>query len=275
MSDAGYIKISRKILNWEWFTDHNTFRMFVYLLLKANWKDTKYMGITIPRGSLATTLPRLSENLGLSIQQSRTALSHIKSTGEITVTKYPKYSVITIKNYERYQTGNSQNNSQTTVNQQAEQQAINTPIEEEIKNKELKEKVSNDTQKKTDSGSAIYTTIRDLYSSVCGSYPHLVKMTDKRKNAIKARFNQGYTVGDFRTLFEKAEASEFLKGGNDRNWQADFDWLITDRNMARVLEGKYDKKRTTPKPVGKTNKFNNFEQRKYDFADYERRLLNQ
>ena len=44
------------------------------------------------------------------------------------------------------------------------------------------------------------------------------------------------------TLFKKAEASDFLKGKNGRDWQATFDWLIKDNNMAKVLEGNYDNK---------------------------------
>jgi hypothetical protein len=46
-------------------------------------------------------------------------------------------------------------------------------------------------------------------------------------------------LDDFRTLFENAEASSFLKGKNERNWTATFDWLIKDSNMAKVLEGNY------------------------------------
>lgn len=66
-------------------------------------------------------------------------------------------------------------------------------------------------------------------------------MSESRKKAIKARINAGYTVDDFKTLFEKAEASDFLKGKNNRDWRATFDWLICDRNMAKVLDGNYDK----------------------------------
>jgi len=36
-----------------------------------------------------------------------------------------------------------------------------------------------------------------------------------------------------------AEASQFLKGKNQRNWTADFNWLMNSENMAKVLEGKY------------------------------------
>lgn len=83
--------------------------------------------------------------------------------------------------------------------------------------------------------------IVDLYHSVCVSFPAVRSLSDARKKAIKARLNT-YSVEDFKTMFEKAEASSFLKGSNDRNWTATFDWLIKDANMAKVLDGNYDDK---------------------------------
>ena len=64
-------------------------------------------------------------------------------------------------------------------------------------------------------------------------------MSDSRKKAIKARLRQ-YSIDDFKCLFEKAENSSFLKGANNRNWSATFDWLIKDSNMAKTLDGNYD-----------------------------------
>lgn len=86
-----------------------------------------------------------------------------------------------------------------------------------------------------------YQQIADLYNSLCPSYPSIRSLSEARKKAIKARLRT-YTADDFRTLFEKAEASEFLKGGNARNWSATFDWLVKDANMAKVLDGNYDNK---------------------------------
>lgn len=80
--------------------------------------------------------------------------------------------------------------------------------------------------------------IVDIYHSICKSFPTIRTLSDARKKAIKARLNT-YKLDDFKTLFEKAEASSFLKGSNDRNWTATFDWLIKDANMAKVLEGNY------------------------------------
>lgn len=87
-----------------------------------------------------------------------------------------------------------------------------------------------------------YQQIADMYNNTCVSFPRLTKLSDKRKKAIKARLRT-YTLEDFQKLFEMAEGSSFLKGQNNRNWSATFDWLIADGNMAKVLDGNYaDKK---------------------------------
>lgn len=90
-----------------------------------------------------------------------------------------------------------------------------------------------------------YQQIADMYNDTCVSYPHLKSLSDSRKKAIKARLKT-YSISDFQTLFDKAEQSSFLKGGNDRNWSATFDWLIKDSNMAKVLDGNYDNKEAIP-----------------------------
>jgi hypothetical protein len=89
-----------------------------------------------------------------------------------------------------------------------------------------------------------YQLIADMYNATCVSFPRLTTLSDARKKAIRARLNT-YSVEDFQRLFDKAEASTFLKGGNDRNWSATFDWLIKDTNMAKVLDGNYDNKQQT------------------------------
>lgn len=86
-----------------------------------------------------------------------------------------------------------------------------------------------------------YQQIADMYNDTCVSFPKCTNLSDKRKKAIKARLNT-YTVEDFKRLFELAEASNFLKGKNNRDWSATFDWLIQDSNMAKVLDGNYSQK---------------------------------
>jgi predicted phage replisome organizer len=97
-----------------------------------------------------------------------------------------------------------------------------------------------------------YKGIVAAFNSICVSFPSVKALSDARKKAIKARLNT-YSLDDFKTLFEKAEASSFLKGKNNSNWSATFDWLIKDSNMAKVLDGNYDDKPVTYRP-GKSTK---------------------
>ena len=83
-----------------------------------------------------------------------------------------------------------------------------------------------------------FQSVVDLFHRICISFPKIRSLTDSRKKDIKDRLNT-YTLDDFKTVFENAEASSFLKGSNDRNWTATFDWLIKDANMAKVLEGNF------------------------------------
>ena len=126
-----------------------------------------------------------------------------------------------------------------------------TQISDTLYKHKQNEKSSTDVlPEKTDAFSDQITTIRELYNSVCGSYPRLVKMSEARKKAIRARLRAGYTVEDFQKLFEMAEASDFLKGKNNRNWSATFDWLVADSNMAKVLDGNYTDRKSAKERDG-------------------------
>lgn len=84
-----------------------------------------------------------------------------------------------------------------------------------------------------------YDGIKDAYNSLCPSLPAVKSLSDSRRKAIKARLNS-YTVDDLNEAFMKAESSDFLKGKNDRNWRASFDWILKDANIAKILDGLYD-----------------------------------
>ena len=116
--------------------------------------------------------------------------------------------------------------------------------------KEGEEEKEGDKKEKVD-----YQLIADLYNSICKSFPSIRSLSEARKKAIAARLKT-YSVDDIRTVFENAEASSFLKGGNDRNWTATFDWLLSDKNIAKVLDGNYrDKSRATSRtPIGQIDR---------------------
>ena len=102
-----------------------------------------------------------------------------------------------------------------------------------------KDRLGKDRLGKDRQGSCNYQQIADMYNDTCVSFPRLTTLSEARQKAIKARLNV-YSLEDFRRLFTKAQESTFLKGANNRNWTATFDWLIKDTNMAKVLDGNYD-----------------------------------
>ena len=123
MSDNnGWIKLHRKILDWEWYQNANTRLLFLHLLLAANWEDTRQKGVLVKRGEVLTTVKELSTINQQSIQQTRSALEHLKSTNEITIKSTSKFSIITIVNYNLYQANNKPNNKQTERQPNANQQ---------------------------------------------------------------------------------------------------------------------------------------------------------
>lgn len=118
MLEDGYIKLHRSLLTWEWYKNQNTKDVFLHLLLTANHYDEKFEGTVIHRGQRVWSRQSLAKELGISEQSIRTAINHLISTNELTSLSTPKYSIITINNYEKYQTSTSSlTNDQPAINQ--------------------------------------------------------------------------------------------------------------------------------------------------------------
>ena len=96
-----------------------------------------------------------------------------------------------------------------------------------------------------------YAAVVNMYNEICKSYPKVKSLSDSRKKAIKARLVK-HTMEEIKEVFEKAEASDFMRGCNSKNWQASFDWMIMDRNMTKILDGNYDNR-----DAANTNKHTN------------------
>lgn len=112
-----WIKLHSKFLNWGWYKNKNTKILFIHCLLKANWQDGYFEGIEVKRGSFVTGRKQLSKELGLTEQEIRTSIKHLKSTNEITITSTKNFSIISINNYDKYQVINQQINQRATNEQ--------------------------------------------------------------------------------------------------------------------------------------------------------------
>ena len=114
--DNEYIRLFRKMVNWEWYTDVNTKVLFLHCLLRANWKPGSWKGIPYERGQFITSLNSLATETGLSIKMVRTALNHLIMTKEVTSEGQGKgkaqYRIITVLNYDSYQATGKQKASE-------------------------------------------------------------------------------------------------------------------------------------------------------------------
>lgn len=194
MFEEGFISIDRKIVNWEWYKDTNTKVLFLHLLLIANWKDGRFKGYEVPRGSVITSIAHLAKGAGLSYKAVRTSLEHLQMTGEVTIKTTNKFSIITIEKYGFYQDptprNNKQTNRQSTINQQSNNNQTATSENENF-SVELVEKWANEFDdaegKISPEGYVKYLEShggyksKNAFESYCINRLHLQKIKDKKK----------------------------------------------------------------------------------------------
>ena len=249
LNAEGWIKLHRKLLdNPVTMKDTDHLAVWIYLLLNASHNEHpalfKGEKIILKPGQLITG--RKSIALALHIDESKVEriLKSLKSEQQIEQQTSSKNRLISITNWEFYQQSEQQNEQQVNNKRTTSEQQVNT-------NKNIK----NDKNGRKD----ICQNILDLFNRICCSFGGVKNITKNRAEIISDSLKT-YSLDDFKKVFEKAEQSDFLKGNNNRNWSASFDWLIKEDNMAKVLEGKYDKNK-------QSNKFCDFPQRQYDFSN--------
>ena len=100
---GGYIKIYRKILQWEWWNDPIMLKTWMYILLTATHKEIRWMGAVIPRGCFVTTQRKLAVELGVSRRTVQKNLKRLVNSGNITTKVNHDNTIIIICNYDSYQ----------------------------------------------------------------------------------------------------------------------------------------------------------------------------
>ncbi len=247
---SGFIKLDRSILEWEWYDHYPTYRLFTHLLLRANYKPSKYRGFEIPVGALVVGGSALSDQTGLSPQQIRTALKNLEKTGEINKQSTNKFTIIIINNWLKYQ-GKSDDltSKQQSINKQKtnEQQSNNnqSTTEEEGKNIYNKKPSPNGEVKKAAAPSPDLTqAMVDIWNDICGDVlKPAAGISPQRIMRLSACYQKHLNsdLNEWTKLCQRICASEFLTGGKDgRRWKASIDWILDDDNLLRTLEGHYD-----------------------------------
>jgi len=179
MADA-FIKLHRKLLDWEWYDDPNTFRLFIHCLLKANWKAANWHGLEIQPGQFVTSLATLSEETQLSVRQVRVALDHLIMTKELTNKSHSKFRIITVNNWNLYQVSDKQSDKQVTKKRQTNDKQVTTI--EEYKEEKEEEELKN---------------IKHIY----GEYSH-VRLTDDERDRLFKDYGESETLEAIKFLDE-------------------------------------------------------------------------
>ena len=228
-----FIKLYEKMTEWEWYDDTPTLKVFLHLLLTANWKSTRWHGIEIKRGQRVISFRGLAKETNLSEQQVRTAIAHLKSTHEITQVSTHHYTTVTIENYEKYQ--DSSDTANTATNAQP-----NTASTSEIEVIEQVEVKNTPTVYKKDRVDEVV----DLYNEMCPSLPRTRGLSATRRKHIEARLKE-HSMDEITVAFQKAEASDFCTGrkGNSSSRWCNLDWMMkSENNLLKILEDNYANK---------------------------------
>ena len=239
-----YLKLYYKLLDWEWYTNPNVMRLFIHCLLKANRFDKKWHGIKIKAGSFITSYENLAFETGLTVRQVRTALDKLKITGELTNKTTSQYSMITINNWNEYQTNDKQNDKQMTDKRQTNDKQMTTTREykNDKNDKSIISFIDEKKDKKTDpfvnslntyfcseykkvfnSESTVFLSYqnRDKLTELAAEYPNIRELIPQAIQKIKE-------IGTFRF--------------KDRDFTPSASWLLKGDNFERVMNGEFDKK---------------------------------
>lgn len=228
-TDNGFIQLHRKMLDWEWYTDINTCKLFIHLLLRANYKDNKFKGTLVKKGSHLTSYNILANETGLSVKKVRTALEKLIKTGEVAKLSTPLGTSVSVINYDLYQ-----NDWQATGKASAKQgQSIGKPS------------ATNNKDNKDNKDNILSWWNKLAYDT---NLPMLKKVSDSRMKSINVRCEE-YKI-DIDTFKKELSSlisnSDFLQ--NKGSWSGvNIDWILKPNNFLKIYEGNYNNKNVSSK----------------------------
>ena len=212
--EQGYIKLFRQIVDWEWYDDIPTCRLFIHLLLKVNHADRNWQGKKIERGSCITSLASLSIETSLSVKQIRRALENLSKTGEIEKIGTNQNTLIIVLKYKDFQGPTSVEGKQTANGGQTKdmqktnegqtkgkQRATNKNVKN-IKNDKNKRNIKDILSPGTSTGHTENPSsgTQMLNVETDNEFSPDTKLTRK---LIQDKLNAGYSLADFKCVIEK------------------------------------------------------------------------
>ena len=185
----GYIKIFRQLKEWEWYTNSNVKSLFIHCLLSANFKDKKWQGTLIKRGQFISSYNHLALELGLSVQNIRTAFQKLEKTGELTKQSTSLFTIITVVKFDTFQHLEEDTNTESNKPLTSDQQQL----KKEKKDKKEKKYIS------------IYKELSHFFNELTGRSNRVANTDSKilrqgNYKLVAARLNDGVTIEEMKQI---------------------------------------------------------------------------
>lgn len=190
----------------------------------------------------------------VSERSIRTAINHLKNEDILKTANYNDVAYDRTLWYTLSEKGKSilQNREMDSAKLSNGFGKIVEPIPDIIPDKEPDKKpdviIGADAPEASPQSNIPYDKILDLFNRICASYRPIKGMSGKRRERVAGRWREHPDLETFATVFRNAEASSFMRGDNNRNWIATFDWMMRPSNFQKVLEGNYEN-RTPVRPA--------------------------
>ena len=209
----GFIKLPREILEWEWYSHPTAARLYIHLILKANYMDKKWQGTLVKRGQLITSTKHLVSELGLSIQQIRTALEKLKSSNDITCRSTNSYTLITVVEYNAWQSSGTESNTPTITPATYKKHSPNIPL---TTTKEGKEIYKNIEERKEDFKKQVFKHSQFQDKILNGFYNYWTEVGQDKKT-LRFESQAFFEIGKRLKSWSEKEKNWYKKDAKNKN----------------------------------------------------------
>ncbi len=266
------VKFYRNIIEWRWFNVPEMVQLIMYYVCRADHEPYNEDGVFVGNGQVLITRKDVCATLNMSEQTFKTCMKRLIADGKITTANdLFRSTLVTVLNYSQYvEGGDSGPNDNMPLSNEVSQTPMATPVilptvqstATSLFSDELPAETPTTTKSKKKQ-EVDCDFILKLYHDRCPSLPKVIKLSDKRKMKIRVRFEEmSFNFETLQEVYDRCEASHFMRGDNNRGWRADFDWIFANsQNWVKVLEGKYDNR--PPKyPTNETKQTDKYAKRR-------------
>ncbi|KAF0362162.1 conserved phage C-terminal domain-containing protein [Pediococcus acidilactici] len=192
MGDQGWISIYRKIQNSFVWTNSDQLKLWLLILMKANHSENKFLfngeELSVSKGQMVTGVNVLASDFNEGVKPvNRVAgrtlwrwLKKFEKEQMLSIESTPKYSVITVLNWDEYQ----QNDNHLSSSGQSSVKHLSTNNNDNNENNKTK---------------VDYGALIKYLNEKTGRAFH---NTEANKKLIKARLNDGFTKQDFKLVID-------------------------------------------------------------------------